>query len=155
MATYAKVVSLGSDEDLDEIPHTRILRQLDRIFEGRLSETATTTAGSSVANSPSETLTTAAVATRPNPTRILLDKVKELCERIAWLEERDRQRVKELAMMRERVDKLACQCDVWDEAGRRLDDIEKEMRHLDGDIDTSLVGEQTQQELYNMYMDAK
>lgn len=108
---------------------------------------------SSVTSGSLETPTAAAVGTKPSPTRILLDQIKELCKRIAWLEERDRQRAEELAVMQKRVDQLACQRDVLDEAGRRLDGIEIEMRRLDVQIETSHIGEQTQQELYDMYMD--
>ncbi|CDO70362.1 hypothetical protein BN946_scf184999.g2 [Trametes cinnabarina] len=134
-------------EQEPENPYTKVLNKLDELFEGRYGSSINKEEWSETGSH--ETLT--APDPKPSPTRVLLSKIKELGQRVDVLEEHDRTREEEWAAMKGRVEMLARQHSGFSSMERRLDSIEREIRSLNECMNTAEVGEQTQQELYDMY----
>ncbi|KAI0666045.1 hypothetical protein C8Q78DRAFT_1083299 [Trametes maxima] len=88
----------------------------------------------------------------PSTARVLLMKIEELTTRIIALEEQAQQRADEHAKLKFEFDRLRSDVGVKiNQAKEQARRVEDNVRRLDEELDLSRGGEETQQELYNMY----
>ncbi|KAI0632551.1 hypothetical protein C8Q77DRAFT_1073626 [Trametes polyzona] len=89
----------------------------------------------------------------PSPNRAMLTKLKEVCKRITHLEERERQHQREIEGLLAEVTQLKMQHtgDIAPSSLERLNNVEVEIRRIRVELGTVQGGEQTQEELYEMY----